>query len=531
MSETGTVMEEELIREDTLYWIEAEQIKNEKGIVMTFDDHFFLIDIYKDNSKEIVVRKPAQIGISTWAILRTLHDARYWGINQIHTLPRAEDVQKFVPSKVNEIIKNNPSLGDKISEKETKAIGQKQFGKGFMFYKGTKSEGESIMLTSDRNVYDEYDRSDMGNIKNYHSRLEGIGSLKEEWYISTPTIPEYGVDAVWLESDQKHWRFDCEECGERQHMEWPDNVDFKRECYICSHCGEKLEKEWIRKGAWEARYPGREISGYWINQMIVPWIDAKDLIKYWKKAEEGMNDEITMEYFFNFKLGMPYMMSDTKMQASLIYANIKKGEVVELGSFMGVDVQGDELYVIIGNKDAVYVIARVPDTENKTKWERLAELVDVYDVRTGVIDAGYKPNDVKDFAEKFKGRIYMNWYQATPKGGHIIRSEKIGGSFTSKTKDLTFEEEIKVLTDRERAIDMMVTRLKTGNFPRFNFSKEDENLQMLIKHMKTMYVRIIQKKENGEKKREWANTGKNDLVHALVYFMVALHINGVYTEE
>jgi len=505
---------------DTVYWINTENIVNENGKEITFDNHFFLLDLYLDKADKIVVRKPAQIGVSTWAILRSLHSARYQGINQIHTLPTGEDVNKFVPSKTNQIIKNNECLSQKISSKDADSVGQKQFGKSFLFYKGTHSERESIMLTSDRNIYDEYDRSNMDNIKNYHSRLEGAESMGQEWFISTPTIPNFGVDYQWNKSDQKHWRFNCPACKAEQHFLWPDSVDFVNKRYVCLKCGKPIDKKTVRQGEWKAKYPDRNMSGYWLNQMIVPWKTAGDVIEEYEEAEE--NGEL--DYFYNFKMGMPYMNADTQIPASLVLKNLLTGkEVAETNSCMGVDVQGNELYVIIGNEEAIFVIARIPDKPRKTKWERLAELVEIYDVRYGVIDAGFKPNDVLEFAKKFPYKIFMNWYKPDPKKAKIVRYNDKG--FTSKGPD-TFAEEIKVLTDRERAIDAIVAWHKNGKV-RYNYGRGDENIQMLIKHMETMYARTIETKL-GETRREWASTGKNDLVHALVYWWVAMHRKNVY---
>ena len=183
---------DELIHASTLVWIIENQIKNEKGKPIDLgpgSNHFFLWDLYNDRAKEIVTKKPSQSGVSTWAILSGMHDGRYWGINQIHTLPTGADVAKFVPSKVNEIIKHNPIIRQGMSDKEVDSIGQKQFGKGFVYYKGTHSERESLMLTSDRNTYDELDKSDQAAIGFYNSRQEGAESLKEKRWISTPTMP------------------------------------------------------------------------------------------------------------------------------------------------------------------------------------------------------------------------------------------------------------------------------------------------------------------------------------------------------
>jgi len=459
------------IRASTLVWIHQNQIKNEKGKLVDVgpeSNHFFLRELYLDTSDEIATQKPSQIGVSTWAILTELHDARYWGINQIHTLPTGADVQKFVPSKTNEIIKQNPVIKAGLSGKEVDAVGQKQLGKAFLYYKGTHSEREALMLSSDRNWYDEIDKSDMTQISNYESRLEGADSLRQKRYISTPTVPGYGVNAKFEVSDQKFWRFKCGSCRKEQHMTWPENIDMIKKIYICKHCGSELTREMIRNGAWKAKYPSRKISGYQLTQMIAPWITPEMMVDAYHDAEEGRND-MTLEYFYNHKLGLPFMESSSIISKGLILSNLSNAEHVETESIMGVDVQERELYAILGSQEGIYGILRLQDdveyvqsngVRGKGKWERWAEVMNAYGVTHCVIDAGYKPNEVAENAAKFEGRVWMQWYKEDPKRAKIIRwnDTEFHGNQRS------FQEEYQVLTDRNRAIDMLLQQAKQGYF-------------------------------------------------------------------
>ncbi|MGD9649996.1 MAG: phage terminase large subunit family protein [Dongiaceae bacterium] len=523
------------IRASTLVWIEEKKIVNEKGKRVDLgkgSPHFFMRALYRDRSQEIAVQKPSQAGVSTWAILTELHDGRYWGINQIHTLPTKTDVEKFVPSKVNEIIERNPVIKQGLSKKEVNAVAQKQLGKGFLYYKGTISESDSLMLTSDRNTYDELDKSDMKQIANYGSRQEGADSWRQKRWISTPTVPEFGINKVILESDQKHWRFNCpnEKCGFEQHMEWPANVSMERKCYVCKKCDAEITKAAIRKGRWKAKYPHRSpdpktgkggISGYLMTQMIFPWIECSELIEYYNDAVAGRKER-TLEYFFNHKIGVPYVSASSRISSNLITSNCITRDHLEINSCMGVDVQETELYLIIGSDEGAYVIARVQDEFDdvgrllKSKWDRWAELMEVYDVRYCVIDGGYKPNDVQEAAARFPGRVWINWYKDDPKKAKIVRFAD--EDFTGKQLD--FEEEIKILTERDRMIDFVLNKLTKGGI-RFFYGPADEAIKLLIEHVSTTYARTITDRV-GKPSREWVSTGKDDLLHALIYFVIAL---------
>src|SRR3989338_8702506 len=152
-SMTNAELQEKREKASILYWIKNRKIKTESDRKLEFKDHRFLLDIYTDESDMLVIRKASQVGASTMQILRALHAARYWGINQIYTLPTVDDVGEFVRSKVNRIVKVNPSIMGGVSHRDVDSIEQKQIGKGFLFFKGTHTEKEAIMLSSDRNLH------------------------------------------------------------------------------------------------------------------------------------------------------------------------------------------------------------------------------------------------------------------------------------------------------------------------------------------------------------------------------------------
>lgn len=493
------------------YWIVKNEIKGEKGNLIEFKDHKFMLQIYRDTTPNQVIKKGAQVGMSTMAILRLLHGAKYLGINQIYTLPTVDDVRTFVPGKVNQIIQMNPCIRAQFSKKDIDSVEQKQLGDAFIYFKGTFTEREAIMLSSDRNFYDEIDKSKTDVIKDYASRL-GFSKVRSQYYFSTPTIPDFGIDKLWQESDQKHWRFNCPHCGFRQHMEWEKNVDFRNAKYICQQCQKELSKETIKSGKWEARFPDREVSGYWIPQTIATWRSCADLIKELEDAEDE-------EYFYNFILGQAYLNPEAKISASLILKNLTATRSDERNSAMGVDVGTQQLHVIVGNEKGVFAIAILEDQPGKPKWQRLEELMDVYEVRYCVIDALPETDKTLEFARKYPYRVYTHYHKA-PK---IKEAEAVKfvdeTKFTEKPKE--FEEEIKVISDINRVQDQTIADFRAGKI-KFHFKSGDSRIQELISHLQTMYARTVTDKL-GQEYREWANTtGKNHFWDALCEFKIAL---------
>jgi len=70
----------------------VDHVVTPKGEKLDFYDHRYLVDIYNDTSKDIRVKKAAQIGISTYAINKSMWFADTKDVSIIYTMPTASDV-------------------------------------------------------------------------------------------------------------------------------------------------------------------------------------------------------------------------------------------------------------------------------------------------------------------------------------------------------------------------------------------------------------------------------------------------------
>ncbi len=70
----------------------------------------------------------------------------------------------------------------------------------------------------DRVVFDEVDEMEPAMVELALERL-GHSMVKEEAYLSTPSIPDFGIDRLYAESDQRIWMIKCEHCGEETCLE------------------------------------------------------------------------------------------------------------------------------------------------------------------------------------------------------------------------------------------------------------------------------------------------------------------------
>ena len=87
--------------------------------------------------------------------------------------------------------------------------------------------------------------------------------------------------------------------------------------------------------------------------------------------------------------------------------------------FMGVD-QGADLHVVIGKK-ARQKAGKILHLGIYKDWEELDRLMKNFHVSRCVVDALPETRNARAFAERFKGSVFLNYYNEHQKG--IIRLE------------------------------------------------------------------------------------------------------------
>lgn len=468
-----------------LVWIYVNKIKSERGIPLNFKRHKYLIEPFCDLSRKQVYSKSAQMGISIMMILKTFWLAKFRKFNIIYTLPTVEDVRKFVPSKINPIVTNNAQIYKWVKDKD--AIETKKVGDAFIFYKGTFTSKEALMLSSDLNCYDEMDRSDLEIIDVYSSRLK-FSEFGGEWFFSNPSAPSAGVGAKFALSTQHHW-FIKPSCGHYQYLDWENNVNRDKECYMCFKCGKRIEDKERVNGEWIAKFPDKEMKGYWISQMMAEWISCKDLIR-----EE---EDKSAAYFFNFVLGKPYMGSDTIIDASLILKNVVEEQNSQLNCIMGVD-QGLKKHWVLGNREGIFA------TGSTKEWSDIENIRNKYDAVL-VMDALPDLTVPRLLREKYPHKVHLCYY-------HKDKDRAVDTKW-GENKDWGY-----VWVDRNRTLQTVVDWLASN---KIKFQMNAYDLEEYVSHWKTMY-KLVEEDFLGVPKFIWESTGHDHFVHATNYYLIGL---------
>lgn len=479
------------------------KIVNENGIPISFKRHKFLIDFYMDNSPRLVAKKCGQIGFSTAAIIRSFHLARYVGGNVIYTLPSKPIIKDFVTPKVDPLISSNPVLKGMIGE--TDSLGLKSVGRGneqrFVYFRSSWDEASGISISAHILINDELDRSNPKAIKTYKTRLDASALDRPDlgwwWKFSNPSIPGYGVDEDWQKSDQKHWMIKCFHCNFYQTLTWPENLDMERKMFVCQKCARSITDENRTKGQWVPKFFGREISGYWISQLMAPWITAEKII------EDSQGD---LSIFHNFTLGLPYISKDMTVTRESIIRCLSPDYNPKTDVAIGVD-NGIIKHVVVRNRFGIF---RVFKTES---WQEIENERNRYDAYM-VIDANPYPTPVMRLVREYRGKVFANYYEEDKKQSGTIRwgSEQYGD----------MDDYGIVKTDRTKIIDAVVAGINSQD-TLFNMSQTDLENEEYMNHWTCMFRTVVTNDKGMEKAVWMTQEGKADhYAHATVYSEIAL---------
>lgn len=475
-----------------LAWINNNSIRTETGDVLDFKKYRFMYDVYADRSALMCCMKCAQIGFTTYEILKTAHECKNDGIDIIYVLPTADDVKKFSGGKTNKMISQNPVLQAWTKDKDS--IEQKQFGNNTIYYQGSWTERAALMITAKKLVVDEYDRCKPQIVEQYDSRLQSIADPRKAFF-SNPSIPDFGIDKLYKQSDQKKWHV-THNCGETFVMD-ESCVNYELEIYQCPKCKQEISDEERRMGDWKATSEGKW-SGYWIPLWIAPWMSAKKIAEY--KREK------TPEYFANFVAGLPYVGGGNKVPAQTIINCLNKAVNEQEGRvIIGVDT-GLPIHYVLANKQGYFFYGKCSDpTTGKNPYDELEGLLNKFPSSVLIADQGGDLIGIRNLQAKYPGRVFLVWYRRDAKNQEII----------TWGKDMEYG---KVVADRNRLIQLFIDEMMDK---RATFNGTESEWQDYIAHWMNIY-RTWEENALGVKEFRWERQGPDHWVHATVYARIGL---------
>ncbi len=475
-----------------------------EGKPFSFEGHEYLRAIYDDPAPHLVLSKASQVGGTTWAILRSLH-ACLSGLNVMYFFPTRTDVLEFSKSRVGPLVADNPFLQKELRDTDT--AGLKRIGDAHLYLRGMQSSVGMKSVPADMVVFDELDEA-TSDAKSMAKERLSHSDYRRLIELSNPSIPGYGIDEAYLESDQRHWMLKCPHCGKWTALEKAFPTKLGEEVRIilqredgtfyraCPACQGELDPN---LGEWVADFPDRPTHGYRISQLFSSKVDPGEILREYRKTYNP-------ERFFTLKIGIPWVDTENKLQPNQVLALCGEKGLEERSArscTMGVDT-GRELHV---------VISRRLDPSGKTTkreivclgtlqaYEELDSLMERFTVSRCVIDAMPEIHATREFAKRHGGRAYLCYFNEHQKGSakwdhaqHIVQVNRTEALDSGK----------KGIRDAEVVLPRRIPVVDT-----------------FAQHLASDAKQLIEDEETGAKSYRYIRTGTNHYSLAFTYDWLA----------
>ena len=466
------------------------------GRPFTFKWHEYLVTPYSDPHPDMTFLKAAQLGLSTLAMLRTLYAARYRNFRGIlYLFPSRTDISEFSKGRVDPLIQDNPdTLGRWLQD--TDAANIKKIWNAFLYLRGMKSRIGLKSIPVDFIVFDEMDEASPAAVDMALERMSH-SQFKEVLKLSNPTLPDYGIDKAFQETDQRYWLLKCEKCGESTCME-----DTFPKCLLevggrviraCQKCQAELNPS---IGEWVAKHPGAtDKRGYSFSQLFSRYIEPADILHQFRTTNN-------LTEFYNLKLGMAYVEATNRLTVQEVLAlcsdeGIASSDVGPCS--MGCD-QGKLLHVVIGRREWQRA-GKILHVGEYQAWEELDRLMKNFNVSKSVVDALPETRNARAFAERHKGKVFLSYYSEHQKSGYKWNDG-----------DLT------VHSNRTESMDASHVEINKG---RITLPRECDMLRTFAEHCANTAKRLEEDEESGSKRYVYVKLGPDHFRHALNYEAMA----------
>lgn len=472
------------------------------------------------NARRLVVTKSTQAGISTMAITKALHFATNWNVRIFYTLPRQQDVLDFVSTRIEPMISASPFLREKLGKPDSTHA--KRIGNSYVFF--MELSVEPRMMPADALYVDEVDLSNPDYMSTALNRLDA-SRWKLATYLSTPTVPNYGIHGLYEHSDKRQWLVKCPKCNHEQPLDWDINLRIigaknkpDRVYYGCAKCDGELKIEHIQTGRWVAEQPDMtdEVVGFHIHQMLTT--PAPILYAHFRDPQQKLVE------FYRKRLGKPYEIGSGSVTrddflVTCFDAPYDEEPVHDNNStyFLGAD-QGNEIQVVVGKKERNSRRIKIVHVELiplQVGFDRVAQLMDLYKVRRAVIDGSPNRHSSVGLIDKFPSRLLVADY---------IEQKEIWKA--KKSYDKPFLSAVNI--NRTTGFDGLMESIKEGEWALPGTPPVlPPDIELLIDHVTALKRDIeTRRTQAGEVQvGVYRKLRADHLAHAMLYLKIAAEVD------
>lgn len=435
--------------------------------------------------------------------------------------PRDKQLETFATTRINPMFAETKRINALLTG--VNQVYTKRVGTSHIILRSAWESNLGEGVNADVLVLDEKDRMKPGVEIAF---IESMSSSPFAWLreVSTPTLPNRGVDASWIKSDQHHWFVKCTRCGLKQNIthesikqminlplavtELPEG-SFE---YVCkkSNCGGVLDRmhgEWV-----SARPQIRLIRGYHMPQTIAVWFSAVNIMQ--KKI------------FYKFQqLWMNYVLGETALGESTMLTE-RDFDMAEAGHDLveqrtprwtlvtvGIDWGHRNWVIVMGHNSngRSYIInARMFEDDKKEELlsvRQVDEWIEQFQPDLIIADDGYGKDRNAYLLRRYGAdRFFACRYNPAEKGS---------ATFTPRWSPASNQ----VLADRTMALKNLCRLIKDREigFPSFAL----EIVQLIASHLKAL-MPMFEENDDGEIVQTVNSTGDDHFAHALFYCELAM---------
>ena len=510
---------------DPVSWTESRRIL--KGEPFSFEDRAYLLQPYRDDYPHLIFMKGRQVEMSEFSmnwLLRKLDQFPY--TTGLHAFPRATQAQRFSKQRLSAAIKDSPYISkwndDRNSELMMRKFQKEPLDNGLIPYNfyilgatwesrkdtvGDASRGTTL----DFIVYDE--RQDHPNdVETVLGEGASHSKYKHTLTLGTPKLPGIQFDLQWEASNKMYWHVTCKKCGREAPITMENILETEAESgeyyYGCPECREPLDRQ---NGRWLETNPQKhpEYHGYHINQLMVPWITANEIMR--KKNSVSY----PRRRLYNEVLGESYGGDDIPITIAMLEEcaqnDYRLGETNGEVLFAGID-WGAKSWCYLQNKQHRLIDLHVSDSTDPRKHVgEIVRFLSKYkkQVKKIVCDAG---PDITRFyslrdecrAAGLTSEVYACYYATPP----------------AKTETQWNEKEGNVTVGRSEAIERVIDEIHDGKLVLPGHDMNIERVDTMVEHFTNIAAEKAETK-SGNQFIIYVNTGPDHFLHAKVYADVA----------
>lgn len=491
----------------------------------TFKYHPWLRAMHDTESPLNVGMKSAQMGYSETALNTVFKRIDVDGESCLYILPaKNPDATDFSSSRFDPALEASQHIHNMFSD--VKNVGHKRAGNANLYIRGSNSRAGLKSVPAGILIFDELDEMNQENIPLARERASGQFS-KLEWDISTPTVPEFGIDKAYRESTQERYFFKCPCCSKMTELVFPECIVITSDKIhdplienthlICKECKNTLNHQdkhiFLQQGEWVKSVNDRVARGFYINQLYSSTVSPVEIAKKWLEAQ---NDKTSEQEFYNSKMGMAHLVEGARLDDDDIrnctgeykkFTSKSSGLItcgIDVGKWLHVEVdewEVDNRYsdVNMGSRPRVIFETKV------LNFGEIDEIIKRFNVVFTVVDAQPERRAAFELAMRFWGRVKLCFY------GRGITGKQI--NYNDENNDQV------VMVDRTSWLDVSLGRFHQGKKGIILPMDLSEEYKQQIKAP----VRKYEKDNMGNPVGKYIEVGADHFAHARNYAEIALH--------